>query len=101
MLEQGMLQQTKVAPRIQGLANKLERQINTNSVQHLLESRPNIKQLFSDGILRNKDSKIAPRIQGVASKLEKRMVGDVVGHLLETRPNEEFITQSGIKKSNR
>ena len=49
---------TKLAPRIQNVASKLELQMNKDAVGHLLESRPEYFDLVDAGIIR--DFGVAP-----------------------------------------
>ena len=94
LVNQGILTEADVsgvAPAIASAAKDLERQMNANKLNHLLESRPSLsdlKRYSQEFWLRS----IWKHLRG-ARKMQKEMTSDHLGNLLEHRPSRRSYTE--------
>jgi hypothetical protein len=93
-LQDAGIHKGEMAPAIQGLAAKLERQMHTDTVAHLLESRPDPEDLEDAGIL--KDDWVAPSLQGKRAILEKKITQDRLSGALKDRPTRWEVEVAGV-----
>ena len=91
--------QSKVAPALQGIGARLEKQIKRDRLSTNLDMRMDQDDLIRRGIMPVSDERQAPRIQGLAAKLERRMNTDRVGQLLLSRPSFGDVTKQGLGES--
>eukprot|EP00948_MAST-09A_sp_MAST-9A-sp1_P001835 g1835.t1 len=83
----------KIAHSLQSVAQKLEKEMTKDMLQHQLDFAPSADELVEQGIL---DNSISASIQGTARKLERKMNQDAVGHQLTTRPAPSVLHDAGV-----
>lgn len=81
-----------------GKKRELERSMTRDNVGHLLESRPDLEELVSAGVIHHHHEKTHPRLHSVKKQLERSMTKDKLGQLLDSRAHHSELND-GIHKA--
>jgi len=71
-----------------------EKKQRARSLEHALETRPDVEELKQKNIL--KDTTAAPALQEKQAELERKMAADALDQKLQRRPTAEKLVKEGI-----
>jgi len=94
LVENNIIEDIPVAPRLQAIAKKLERNMTSDLLGKQLYGREDIETLKSHGLLPASD--VAPAIRAKKIALDYAMKRDNVAYYVESRPDAATLVKAGI-----